>query len=189
LKYQVSILIYMCLSILLCFLCTPDWLTYLLGFYQSKYTPEELERRRQTVAEFQMELQTIRDVQRAGFVKGYQSTTLVTMAESDMFRGGGGGASAGAGGKGGGGPAQLGGGLGATSAGATHGVSGSRNMDMTDQHRLGLQRLRERDQQIVRRSHDPCPIDIRLMVLLPAHVYMFMYVYCRTRRSKRSVSA
>jgi hypothetical protein len=150
---------------------------------QSKYTPEELERRRQTVAEFQMELQTIRDVQRAGFVKGYQTTTLVTMAESDMFRGGGGAA----GGKGNG-SALLGGGLGATTTGAAHGVSGSRNMEMTDQHRLGLQRLKERDQQIVSETK------LRLKYVSICYVSHLLDVllvvsYRRTRRSRRSGTA
>ncbi len=63
-----------------------------------------------------------------GFVKGYQATNLVAMADSEMFKG-----------------ADL------RSPGApkSAGVYGRRNNDMTDQHRAQLHLLKERDMQIV----------------------------------------
>lgn len=94
---------------------------------KSKYSIEELERRRQIVVDMQSEIQSIKDFQRAGFVKGYQATNMVAMADSEMFKG-----------------ADL------RSPGApkSSGVYGRRNNDMTDQHRTQLHLLKERDMQI-----------------------------------------
>ena len=77
-------------------------------------------------------------------MKGYQSTQLVSMADSEMFRGGGS-------------AMPLGGGSGGTSSATSstggyggHGVTGSRNNDMTDRQRQQLAQIKHRDQDIVR---------------------------------------
>lgn len=53
---------------------------------RSKYSPEDLERRRTVVGELQLEIKTIKDIQRAGFITGYQSAALVSMKDSELFR-------------------------------------------------------------------------------------------------------
>ena len=52
---------------------------------RSKFSPEELEQRQQILNALQMEIQRIKDIQRAGYVKGYQSVQLDKMEDSELF--------------------------------------------------------------------------------------------------------
>lgn len=54
---------------------------------RSKFTPEELSARQRALVELQSEIQSIKEQQRAGYVKGYKATKLSAMEESEMFRG------------------------------------------------------------------------------------------------------
>ncbi|CAM9151853.1 unnamed protein product [Ectocarpus fasciculatus] len=118
---------------------------------RSKYSAEELSRRRMMVGDLQLEIKNIKDIQRSGFITGYQSAALVPMAESELFRASnldGGGAATGAPegtGAAGGGGARPGGGR-----GGHLGVSGGRNNDMTGEQRRQLQLLKDRDREIDR---------------------------------------
>jgi SYP7 family syntaxin len=116
---------------------------------RSKYSPEDLARRRMVVGEMQNEIKTIKDIQRSGFVMNYQAATMATMKESELFResnleaGAGAGVALGGGGSGGGGGGGGGGGRGL-------GVSGTRNNDMTGEQKMQLQALKEKDREIDR---------------------------------------
>ena len=100
---------------------------------RSKFTPEEMSARKSMLTTLQKEIQAIKDMQRAGFVKGYQAIQMSSMEESEIFKGGSGG------GKhytddydgGGRGP-----------------VVGKSNNYMTDQDRQALQMIREKDHEI-----------------------------------------
>lgn len=53
---------------------------------RTKFSPEEMALRSNMVSSLQLEIQTIREIQRAGYVKGYQSIFTPTMEESELFR-------------------------------------------------------------------------------------------------------
>lgn len=98
---------------------------------RSKYTPEEMADRNNTLQLFFQEIQGIKEVQRSGYVKsggmgkGYEAVRQVDMADSELFRKPKGGES------------------------RTSGVHGGRNLDMTDQHRQQLQMIKNRDAELV----------------------------------------
>lgn len=102
---------------------------------RSRFTPEQLAARQQMLVSLQANIQEIKDIQRSGYVKAYAGRRIATMEESEMFRkrdietG----------------PAVLGGPSTSTTA---SGVVGSRNNNMTDQHRQALLMIRDRDSKI-----------------------------------------
>lgn len=105
-------------------------LTQLESMYQteakkrkSKWSSEELALRQNIVKQFHSEIQTIKDMQRAGYVPGLQANQLVRMEDSEMFSK-------------------------TPTPSSSKAVFGSRNNDMTDGHRQQLQLVRERDQEI-----------------------------------------
>jgi hypothetical protein len=53
---------------------------------RSRYTKEELESRERILTHLQGTIQELKDIQRAGYVKGYQGYKIATMEESDMFK-------------------------------------------------------------------------------------------------------
>mmetsp|Transcript_347 Transcript_347/g.338 ORF Transcript_347/g.338 Transcript_347/m.338 type:complete len:287 (+) Transcript_347:118-978(+) len=90
---------------------------------KSKYSPDELRTRQLILQQLQQEIQSIKDFQKAGFIKGYQAYTMSNMEDSELFRGG---------------------------DGASSGVVSStgKQQEMTDQNRLALQMIKEKDNQI-----------------------------------------
>jgi DNA repair ATPase RecN len=52
---------------------------------RSKLGPEELAQRQQILTTLQIEIQRIKVIQRAGFVKGYQGVQMDTMENSELF--------------------------------------------------------------------------------------------------------
>ena len=52
---------------------------------RSKLTPEELSHRQQILDTLQVEIQRIRDIQRAGYIKGYQGSQIERMEDSELF--------------------------------------------------------------------------------------------------------
>ena len=52
---------------------------------RSKFSPEELSHRSQILEALLTEIQRIKDIQRAGHVKGYQGVQLEKMEDSEMF--------------------------------------------------------------------------------------------------------
>lgn len=52
---------------------------------RSKLGPEELAQRQQILTTLQTEIQRIKVIQRAGFVKGYQGVQMDTMENSELF--------------------------------------------------------------------------------------------------------
>jgi hypothetical protein len=106
---------------------------------RSRFTPDELQVRGQMVVQLQQMIQNLKDLQRQGFVKGYQGQRIATMEESDMFK-----------------KRDIESGTVVDSKGTVtknpmqaKGVMGVRNNDMTDQHRQQLMLIRERDAKIV----------------------------------------
>lgn len=107
---------------------------------RSRFSPEELQRRGQVVVQSQNMINTIKDVQRQGFVKQYQGYKLVSMEESEIFK-----------------KRDIE--TGETKVDSdgnvvkvttqAKGVVGKRNVNMTDQHRQQLMLIRERDEKIV----------------------------------------
>jgi len=104
---------------------------------RSKMSPEDLAQREQVLKSLQIEIQRIKDIQRAGLVKEYQGKELDTLEESELFNprnkaaaGGGGDGSSG------------------DNLPRPRGVVGKRNNNMTDEDRVKLQLLKERDTQI-----------------------------------------
>jgi hypothetical protein len=53
---------------------------------RSKFTPEELSLRQKILVDLQAEIQAVKELQRAGYVKGYKGAQMVTMEQSEMFR-------------------------------------------------------------------------------------------------------
>ena len=53
---------------------------------RSKMSPEDLAQREQVLKSLQIEIQRIKDIQRAGLVKEYQARELDTMEESELFK-------------------------------------------------------------------------------------------------------
>lgn len=107
---------------------------------RSKFTPEELLERQDMLIQLQTQIMDIKEMQRAGFVKGYKANKLGTMEENEMFK-----------------PKTIDyiktGGADGVAGGSTNtvqarGVNGHRNNNMTDEHRVQLMSLRERDAQI-----------------------------------------
>lgn len=52
---------------------------------RSKFSSEELEQRQAILTTLQSEIQRIKDIQRAGYVKGYQSVQMDAMEDSILF--------------------------------------------------------------------------------------------------------
>jgi hypothetical protein len=52
---------------------------------RSKFTPQEMANRQEQVVELQAAINDIREMQRSGFVKGYQVQRLAKMEESELF--------------------------------------------------------------------------------------------------------
>lgn len=52
---------------------------------RSKFSPEELAQRQQILGALQDEIQRIKAIQRAGYVKGYQAVQLDKMEDSELF--------------------------------------------------------------------------------------------------------
>ena len=52
---------------------------------RSKFSPEDLALRQQMLVALQAEIQRIKEIQRAGYVKGYQSVTMDRMEDSEIF--------------------------------------------------------------------------------------------------------
>lgn len=111
---------------------------------KSKYSKEDLDRRRATVEELQLEIKTVKDIQRSGFITGYQSAALVSMKESELFRDSnlqsGGAAEAGSGYR------PVGSGSGTRGLG----VSNNRNNEMSADQKQSLQMLKDKDREIDR---------------------------------------
>jgi len=89
---------------------------------KSKYSPDELRTRQQILSQLQQEIQGIKDMQRSGYIKGYQGFQLTTMENSDMFK--------------------------AAEGGPKGVVAKGPQEEMTDQNRLALQLIRDKDRQI-----------------------------------------
>jgi hypothetical protein len=103
---------------------------------RSKLSSEEMSWRQQIISSLLAEIQAIRDIQRAGYVKGYQSVAMVTLEESELFK-----------------PkdssdANTSINNGSTTT-ASRGVNSVHKEEMTDNHRLALMKLKERDLEIV----------------------------------------
>ena len=98
---------------------------------RSKYTPEEMADRNNTLHLFLQEIQGVKEMQRSGYVKsggtgkGYEAVRQVDMADSELFRK----------------PKD-----GETRQGGVH---GRRNLDMSDQQRNQLQLIKDRDAELV----------------------------------------
>eukprot|EP00981_Chlorochromonas_danica_P012273 scaffold4731_cov175-Ochromonas_danica.AAC.19 len=112
---------------------------------RSRFSPEQLEARQQMVVNLQQSIQEIKDIQRGGYVKGYVAKRMATMEESELFR------------KPGGTDLESGGGgvnpmsPSKTADGkktVTRSVIGTRNNNMTDEHRQALMLIRDRDAKI-----------------------------------------
>ncbi len=103
---------------------------------RSKFSPEELAERQNMLVDLQNQIQDIKEMQRAGYVKGYQGNRLTKMEDSEMFR-----------------PKDITntgpGGTPAPGGIHTRGVTGTRNNNMTDENRMQLMALKERDNLIV----------------------------------------
>jgi len=108
---------------------------------RSKHTPEEMAMRQQILMKLQMEITNIKEAQRAGYVKGYQAVQISSMEDSELFK-----------------PVPGGNAAknrdwasedGEERRNASSVVTGSRNNNMTDEHRLQLHALKERDTLIV----------------------------------------
>lgn len=107
---------------------------------RSKHTPEEMATRQQILMKLQMEITNIKEAQRAGYVKGYQAIQISSMEDSELFK-----------------PNHAGNASkikdfsddGEERSNASSVVTGSRNNNMTDEHRLQLHAIKERDTQIV----------------------------------------
>jgi len=93
---------------------------------RSKFSKEDMALRQQVLGVLRQEIQSIRDLQRSGYVKDYKASRHVDMANSEMFRGGRGGAA----------------------GGGVDYVAGRRNNDMTHEDRQALTLLKDRDAQI-----------------------------------------
>ncbi len=106
---------------------------------RSKFTPEELQMRQQMLTKLHNEIEGVKEVKRAGYVKGYQGVQMVSMENHEICT------------------APDGGGMGGNSGSGTtgtvdrpsRGVYGERNNDMTAEHRMQLHQIKERDAQIV----------------------------------------
>jgi hypothetical protein len=145
---------------------------------RSRYNPQELADRQEKVVYMQTNIQEIKDVQRAGFAKAYTATRLIKMEDSDMFKRR--DVEMGAMGTETGGRAQPG-----APPPQQRGVYGQRNNDMTDQHRLQLMRIKERDTQVVRIPS--CPPTI-YKCLIDRHAVTVLYLYvCRMKPLMKSV--
>lgn len=115
-------------------LCSEEW-QEMNNLYQnearkrkSKFTQDELKERLRILTMLQRDIEEIKDNQRAGYVADYKPRILVSMEESELFNA----------------PLGLEEGKGTKTSPA------SRNVEMmTDQHRAGLQMLKERDAVIV----------------------------------------
>lgn len=108
---------------------------------RSRFTPQELQAREDKVVFIQTSIQDIKDIQRSGYVKAYTNNRVMKMEESDMFKKR---------------DIEMGGAVGPDGKSVTpgfktqaSGVVGQRNNQMTDEHRLQLMRLKERDTLIV----------------------------------------
>eukprot|EP01035_Chromulina_nebulosa_P019369 gene19369-25236_t len=102
---------------------------------RSKLSPEEMKSRQQMIVKLQLEIQGIKEIQRAGYVKGYQAIVHSTMEDSELFK-----------------PKEF------TSTDdpnntvngtnpLSRGVGPRRGEELTDDHRLQLQKIKERDVQ------------------------------------------
>lgn len=107
---------------------------------RSRFTPDELQVRGQMVIQLQQMIQNLKDLQRQGFVKGYQGQRMTTMEDSEMFK-----------------KRDIESGMVvdskgtvANSASQAKGVIGVKNNNMTDLHRQQLVLIRDRDAKIVR---------------------------------------
>lgn len=101
---------------------------------RSKFSPEVLKLRQQMLVQLQMDIQTMRDIQRSGYVKGYQAVRVATMEESEVFH-----------------PKEDENTKSKSkkrSKGPV-GVVSKATEEMTDEHRFQLQRIRERDAEMV----------------------------------------
>jgi DNA repair ATPase RecN len=92
---------------------------------RSKYSKESMQERQQVLTALRLEIEKIREMQRKGYNRNYNTVQLATMENSELFRGG---------------PAA--------GSGAGGGMGGGRNNDMTAEHKSQLQALKQRDQQI-----------------------------------------
>ncbi len=54
--------------------------------FKSKLSSQELVSRRDAVLSIQNEIHDIREMQRAGFVKGYQPAQIIKMEDSELFK-------------------------------------------------------------------------------------------------------
>jgi syntaxin of plants SYP7 len=103
---------------------------------RSKLSPEELAQREQILTSIQTEIQRVKEIQRAGFVQEYKGVQLKRFEDSELFNS----------------KNHENG----DEKGAEDGdlprprgvVTGSRNNNMTDQQRVQLQMVKERDAQI-----------------------------------------
>eukprot|EP01038_Epipyxis_sp_PR26KG_P008675 gene8675-11721_t len=106
---------------------------------RSKFPPEELAKRQEALVDLQNQIQAMKEAQRAGYVKGYKAVRLVSMEQSELFRQP---------------PPSLGGATDTTGTNAPavaerkYGVTGSRNDNMNDSHRLALKQIKARDAKI-----------------------------------------
>jgi hypothetical protein len=96
---------------------------------RSKYSPEELAERSNSLQVLFNQIQIIKDLQRAGYVKarpakGYEAVRMADMGDAEAFRGG-------------------------KAGGGRPGVHGSRNNYMSDAQRQQLELLDTKDKEIV----------------------------------------
>jgi hypothetical protein len=106
---------------------------------RSRFPEQELTRREQVLVQLQSVIQNLKDLQRQGFVKQYQGFKLQSMEESELFK-----------------ARDIETGETKTDADGNvmkvtttaRGVTGTRNVNMTDDHRQQLMLIKERDQKI-----------------------------------------
>lgn len=103
---------------------------------RSKFTPEELAARQNMLVELQSEIQNLKEQQRAGYVKGYKGHQIVKMEDSELFRLPP--------------PATAADGSILPTIPPPRGVTGSRNNNMTEQQKMSLMIIKDRDAKIVR---------------------------------------
>lgn len=97
---------------------------------RSKLSPEEINMRQQMIQKLQIEINSMKEIQRAGYVKGYQSVQMVSMENHEIFQ-----------------PRDN------NKSNGVNGprppaVNGQRNNEMTDDHRMQLHQIKERDSKI-----------------------------------------
>ena len=103
---------------------------------RSKFSPEEIASRQQMLQRVQVEITCLREIQRAGYVKGYQAIQMVDMEHHEIFQ-----------------PRDNGSSSSSSSSAAggnsRPAVTGHRNNDMTDEHRMQLHQIKDRDAKFV----------------------------------------